>query len=42
MRRVEKLEKCNNCELFAYCRGCRAMAYAVNGDYFKPDPQCWK
>ncbi|MFH1551444.1 MAG: radical SAM protein [bacterium] len=42
MREIEKLEKCKNCELLFYCRGCRAIAYALYGDYFKPDPQCWK
>lgn len=42
MRETKKLEKCNNCELLLYCRGCRAVAYASNGDYYKLDPQCWK
>lgn len=42
MREIEKLEKCKDCELLLYCRGCRAIAHAVHGDYFKPDPQCWK
>ncbi|MBM3205801.1 SPASM domain-containing protein, partial [Candidatus Shapirobacteria bacterium] len=42
MRRIDKLEKCKDCELLFHCRGCRAMAYAVYGDYYKPDPQCWK
>ncbi|MCL5982395.1 MAG: radical SAM protein [Firmicutes bacterium] len=34
--------KCNGCELRPACRGCRAMAYFVNGDYLAEDPQCWK
>jgi len=42
MRAVEKLEKCKDCELLPYCRGCRAMAYAIKGDYFASDPHCWK
>lgn len=42
MREIEKMEKCSKCELFQYCRGCPAVAYAVSGDYFAPDPQCWK
>jgi len=42
LRNTERMEKCKDCEILPYCRGCRAMAYAVSGDYFKPDPQCWK
>lgn len=42
MRQVEKLEKCSECDLLPYCRGCRAMAYAIKGNYFASDPQCWK
>lgn len=34
--------KCNGCELISRCSGCRAMAYAVTGDYLEEDPQCWK
>jgi len=34
--------KCRDCELLAQCRGCRAMAYFVTGDYMAEDPQCWK
>lgn len=34
--------KCNNCKFIPSCRGCRAMAYYVNGDYLAEDPQCWK
>lgn len=34
--------KCGECHLIPVCRGCRAMAYAVNGDYLGEDPQCWK
>jgi radical SAM protein with 4Fe4S-binding SPASM domain len=33
--------KCNNCDLVANCRGCRAMAYFYSGDYLVEDPQCW-
>ena len=43
MRNPENLKgKCNNCEHIPICRGCRAMAYAITGDYFESDPQCWK
>lgn len=42
LRQENKIEKCNNCELFSICRGCRALAYAVCNNYFAPDPHCWK
>lgn len=42
MREVEKMEKCGRCELLQYCRGCPAVAHAVSGQYFAPDPQCWR
>lgn len=34
--------KCNNCEYIPKCSGCRAMAYAITGDYLSEDPNCWK
>jgi radical SAM protein with 4Fe4S-binding SPASM domain len=34
--------KCRSCELLTQCRGCRAMAYFLTGDYLSEDPQCWK
>lgn len=34
--------KCNNCDYIPICRGCRAVAYALKGDYLAEDPQCWK
>lgn len=34
--------KCGECELIPLCRGCRAMAYYVTGDYLEEDPHCWK
>jgi len=34
--------KCNSCDLVFQCSGCRAMAYAVTGDFLESDPQCWK
>ena len=33
--------KCHGCKNLAYCGGCRAIAYAVTGDYMEEDPQCW-
>jgi radical SAM protein with 4Fe4S-binding SPASM domain len=41
MRQVEKLEKCSKCDLLQYCRGCPAVSYGTNGNYFSADPQCW-
>ena len=34
--------KCNSCDLVYQCSGCRAMAYAVTGEFLESDPQCWK
>lgn len=34
--------KCNSCEMLTSCRGCRAAAYYISGDYLAEDPQCWK
>lgn len=42
LRQYEKIEACQKCVLMPYCRGCRAMALGINGDYFSPDPQCWR
>lgn len=42
LRYEEKIERCGECDLLYVCRGCRAMAYAVKGSYFSPDPLCWK
>jgi len=32
--------KCSRCEWLSVCRGCRARAYAVTGDYLAADPVC--
>jgi radical SAM protein with 4Fe4S-binding SPASM domain len=34
--------KCHSCDLIYQCSGCRAMAYAMTGDFLESDPQCWK
>lgn len=34
--------ECGSCELLSACRGCRAMAYRIYGDYLANDPHCWK
>jgi len=41
-RDLDALDKCNDCFLKYYCRGCMAVAYGVSGDWRKPDPQCWR
>lgn len=33
--------KCRTCNLVPLCRGCRAMAYWLKGDYLEEDPHCW-
>lgn len=35
-------KECRTCTHIANCGGCRAMAYAITGDYMAKDPQCWK
>lgn len=30
------------CNKISHCRGCRAVAYAVTGDYMAKDPMCFK
>lgn len=41
-RDVNSFEKCRDCILRNVCRGCPAITYALIGDCFKSDPQCWK
>jgi len=41
-RDYSRLEKCKNCELLCYCRGCMAVTYGATNDWTKADPQCWK
>lgn len=41
-RDYDKFQKCGKCELKAWCRGCPAVANGTNGDFYAPDPQCWK
>lgn len=41
-RQYDKFEKCSNCELLRFCRGCPAVAYGYHRSFYAPDPQCWK
>lgn len=41
LRNKKKLKgKCHSCAI-KDCIGCRAMSYALTGDPFAPDPNCW-
>jgi radical SAM protein with 4Fe4S-binding SPASM domain len=43
MRDRKKYVKiCGTCSHSNVCGGCRAIAYAVSGDAFAPDPSCYK
>jgi len=42
IRNPEAFEKCRNCVLRNYCRGCPAVAYNASGSFLGSDPQCWK
>lgn len=42
LREYNMIDKCGECELRPYCRGCRATASAATGRFFAEDPQCWK
>lgn len=33
--------KCGKCNYKFRCGGCRALAFAVNGDIYSEDPNCW-
>ena len=41
-REYTRFEKCAQCELLAWCRGCPAVAAGKNGNFYAADPQCWK
>lgn len=41
-RDFDKFEKCKDCKLLAFCRGCPAVSCGTNGNFYSPDPQCWK
>lgn len=41
-REFTSFKKCASCELLAWCRGCPAVAASPDGDFYAPDPQCWR
>ena len=40
-RDIGRFEKCADCPLHGWCRGCPAVAYGYTGNRHAPDPQCW-
>jgi len=42
LRDFDRLKENGCCNDVYYCRGCRAIAYAVTGDYIAKDPMCFK
>ena len=42
LRDLDKMRKKSLCDMVTHCRGCRAVAYAVTGDYMAKDPMCFK
>lgn len=41
-RQYARFEKCADCLLMPWCRGCPAVAAGTQGSFYAPDPQCWK
>lgn len=41
-RNMEKIKTNCACDKVVHCRGCRAIAFAVTGDYLAKDPMCYK
>ena len=39
---VKNIQKCKDCELLNWCRGCRAVGFNATGDLQAADPCCWK
>jgi len=42
LRDLDKIRNNSLCDKVVHCRGCRAVAYAVTGDYMAKDPMCFK
>jgi radical SAM/SPASM domain protein of ACGX system len=41
-RQYSNFEKCSQCELMRFCRGCPAVTYGYTHNFYGADPQCWK
>lgn len=41
-KHFDKFEKCGECELLRFCRGCPAVSYSYTKNKYSADPQCWK
>ena len=41
-RQFDKFKKRLDCELLRFCRGCPAVVKCTTGDFYVPNPQCWK
>ncbi|WP_094606014.1 Putative mycofactocin radical SAM maturase MftC [Sporomusa silvacetica DSM 10669] len=41
-RQYNNFEKCSQCELRRFCRGCPAVTYGYTHNFYAADPQCWK
>ena len=42
LRNLDQMRKNTDCDYVSFCRGCRAIAYAVTGDYMAKDPMCFR
>ncbi len=42
LRDLDKMKRNCLCNKVTHCRGCRAVAYAVTGDYMAKDPMCFR
>lgn len=42
LRDLKKMKEITGCKDINYCRGCRAIAYAMTGDYMAKDPMCFR
>jgi len=42
LRDLNKMKENSNCEYVSHCKGCRAIAYAITGDYMTKDPMCFR
>jgi len=42
LRDLNQIRENSLCDKVVHCRGCRAVAYAITGDYMAKDPMCFK